>query len=170
MMLLEIFVRAFKATTSVKEGVVLPDSVKSLFVVHIVTDAKSLWDTVVRSTLLADFRAALEVVAIRELFLEQNPRPQLEDEDDEGNGPSDRLREIFLEENYHRVPSGYMKADALTEVTTKSQREEWLAKLSHVTVPPQKESAEDKLTSKKRVQLAVRELKAFFACDAGQKA
>ena len=160
LLLLEIYVQTFKATTYVKEGGVLPDPVKNLFAVHVVTDAKSLWDTVVRSTLPADFRAALEVVAIRELIVEQNPKSQLEDEDDDGEGMTGRLKEVFLEENYHWVPSDYMKAVALTKVTTRPQREEWMANLSHVTVLPQRDAAEDNLTSKKRVQLPVRELKA----------
>ena len=58
-----------------------------------------------------------------------------------------------------------MKADALTKITTKVQRKEWMEQLNRLVVPPQKTDVEDNLTSKKRVQLPIRELKAFFACD-----
>ena len=84
--MLEVLFDGYKATMSVVDEV--PDEVRDFLKLHIVTDCNSLHETVVKSSLPEDKRAALEVLAIREMVLNEEHFS-----DDEVEAETERLKE-----------------------------------------------------------------------------
>ena len=97
------------------------------FSLHIVTDCKSLYDCVTHSNLPEDKRAAIEVLAIREIALGDF---SIYSEDPEDQ----RLRETRLDKNYHWCCSPEQKADPLTKMTNAEERALWRSYLNFVRV------------------------------------
>ena len=92
-----------------------------LLPIHIVTDCNSLHETVVKSRLPEDKRAAIEVIAIRETITDAGYSSDSEIED------SGRLKERDLSSVYHWTVSEDQRADILTKKSLIADRREWLA-------------------------------------------
>ena len=125
-MMLEVIFRDYRGTDSVRDDKVVPDEVARALPLHVVTDCNSLHETVIRSSLPEDQRAAIEVLAIREMIREKVDRG---DQTQDG-----KLCESNVEFYFHWCDSRSMKADVLTKVTTKLQRQQWEAGLNAITL------------------------------------
>ena len=117
------------------------------FPLHIITDCYSLHECVTRSGLPKDQRAAIEILAIREIVKAQG---ELEDSDNEILGDS-RLREYAIDKCYHWCCSQEMKADMLTKILTGLARREWMLNLNNIVITP-RPKINDGLPSTKRPQ------------------
>ena len=96
--------------------------------VHVVTDAKSLYDVVVLSSLPSDARAAIEVLCFREIISPQ--ACSNEDSEDE------RLPEPSFEKHFHWCSSAEQKADIGTKSSTTTARMLYKSDLNQIVVTP----------------------------------
>jgi hypothetical protein len=139
----------YRATDSVKEGQG-NELLEYRFDLQVVTDCRSLYETVVRSGLPTDRRAAIEVLAIRELVTLQSA----EDADDDGRDL--RLREYKLDGRYHWCCSAEMKADVLTKWNTAKDRAVWLQNVNNIKVTPKADPAGPPRPSRPRPPMKIR--------------
>jgi hypothetical protein len=124
-MFLEAMFQNYRATLSL-EPLQVASAVRGTLVMHGVTDCNSLHECVVKSGLPEDKRAAIEILAIRELVADANADSE-GDLDEEG-----RLRDEHLERVFHWTTSADMKADILTKVTTGMQRRNWMTNVNAI--------------------------------------
>jgi hypothetical protein len=120
-MMLEVVFEDYRAVMSLDadtESVI--DGVKSFLPLHLVTDCSSLHETVIKSSLPEDKRCALEVLALREMLINEH----YESEDDV-ESETQRLREKELKEFFRWAVSEDQKADLLTKVATRDDRSLW---------------------------------------------
>ena len=155
-MLLEILFSGYRATMSVEDKV--PAKVEGFLKLHIVTDCNSLHETVVKSSLPEDKRAALEVLAIREMVVNEEHFS-----DDEVEEETERLKERDISGVYHWCVSEDQKADILTKNSNTEERASWHDDLNWISlrsvkktdlqtqkaVPSQKRPKLDKEVAKK---------------------
>ena len=116
---LEVAIRSHRAALSVDDS--HESVVSGMLLIHIVTDCNSLHETVVKSRLPEDKRAAIEVIAIREMITDAGYSSDSEIED------SGRLKERDLASVYHWTVSEDQRADILTKKSLIADRREWLA-------------------------------------------
>ena len=145
----EVMNENYRATDSVK-AVRRDDVLKYPFHLHVVTDCYSLYQTVVRSGLPTDRRAAIEVLAIRELVTIQS-----EEEEDEDHDM--RLREFKLDDRYHWCCSAEQKADVLTKMMTIQQRNAWRESLNWIVITPKATPSGPPRPSKPRPPVKIKE-------------
>ena len=115
-MLLEMLNPEFRATDSVLGK---PGEFAHVLPIMSITDCHSLHETVVKSSLPQDHRAAFEVLAIRELLTTNHATM------DESDPEDTRLKESRLEQRFHWCTSSEQKADILTKMSTGVQRRQW---------------------------------------------
>ena len=95
---------------------------------HVVTDCNSLHETVIKDSLPEDKRAAIEVLAIREMITDERGYEDSSDDDTF----EQRMRDYRLDTTYHWGEAEGMKADILTKVHTAKARREWQEQLNFV--------------------------------------
>ena len=123
---LEVLMENFKGTDAVLKNM---DDVE-LLKLHSVTDCNSLHECVVKSGLPEDKRAAVEILAIREMT-ENSFGNELSE--DEFNGETrSRLKESTVAEFFHWTSNEFMKADILTKKSSVKDRELWLKDLNRL--------------------------------------
>ncbi len=106
----------------------VPDEVRQSIPLHVVTDCNSLHETVVKSGAPEDKRAAIEVLAIKEMLV------NADDSESEVEAETLRLRERDLSKVFHWTVSEDQKGDALTKRTLKWERDEWHERASWISL------------------------------------
>ena len=132
--LLEIAVRAHRASLSVDDSGL--SHVTGMLPLHIVTDCNSLHETVVKSRLPEDKRAAIEILAIREMLTEAGYDSDSEVED------GGRLKEKDVSSVYHWTVSEDQKADILTKKSLILDRQDWMSSNNFVSLRSAKRADE----------------------------
>ena len=134
-MMLEIVFEDFRAGAAIENKEVAQEYAAVLRL-HIVTDASSLHEVVTKSGMPADKRAAIEVLAIREMVTGEQyfSDSDIEDETAESGDTFTRLKERDLQQAYHWCVSEGQKADILTKFTTRQERQEWIACLCWISM------------------------------------
>ena len=107
------------------EPTTVPMNIKQYLPFHVVTDCDSLHVTVCLSSLPEDRRAAIEVLALREIVLDEDgDMADLEDDM--------RLRELNVGRFYRWCDSKSMKADILTKMTSAADRHRWMIEVNDI--------------------------------------
>ena len=101
---------------------------QKLLPLHVVTDCDSLHEIVVKTGLPEDKRAAIEVVAIREVMLGEDAC------DSDVDPTTERLCEHNFKDYYNWTVSEDQMADALTKVLSADQRREWMNNLNWISI------------------------------------
>ena len=138
--LLEMRVATHRAAHSVEPplGIEVTDT-SMMLPLHVVTDCNSLHETVIKSRLPEDKRAAIEVLAIREMVLDEQLGCS---SDDEVEADSGRLKERNLANVYHWCVSEDQRADMLTKKSLGYQRREWMTTNNYLSIRSAKRTDE----------------------------
>jgi hypothetical protein len=136
--LLEMIHESYRATMSACDR--MTDSCKELrhtYPLHVVTDCNSLHETVTKDSLPEDKRAAIEILAIKEIVSEEF----FDDSSDEDLTEADRrLCDFDLSTHYHWTEAACMKADILTKVHPATARRAWMETIGFVRRTSMKKS------------------------------
>ena len=100
---------------------------------HTVTDCNTLHETVIKSGLPEDRRAAIEVLSIREML--ENKDGDSDSEVEEGTL---RLKERNLDDVLHWCVSEDQRGDALTKKTSRLERAEWHDRVNWISIRSEK--------------------------------
>ena len=135
-MFLETVFKEYKGTMSVSPEKV-PEDVSTFLKLHVITDCNSLHETVIKSGLPEDKRAALEVIALREMVEAEEVFSDSEVEAD-----TQRLKERDLSDVYRWCVSEDQKGDILTKLSVREEREIWHDSASWISIRSKKKLAQ----------------------------
>ena len=135
-MFLEAIFKEYKGTMSVSPEKV-PERVATFLKLHVITDCNSLHETVIKSGRPEDKRAALEVIALREMV-------EAEDvfSDSEVEADTQRLKERDLSDVYRWCVSEDQKGDILIKLSVQEEREDWHGSATWISIRSKKKLAQ----------------------------
>jgi hypothetical protein len=134
--LLEVWFNSYRASMSVS-GTDICDEIRRFLPLHVVSDCPSLHGSIIKSGLPENKRCALEVLAIREMLTLHHYYDE-EDAEEE----TERLAEKDLRHFFHCSVSEDQKADVLTKITNRLQRDEWHSFVAWVSIRSAKRTDE----------------------------
>ena len=123
---LEAYFRQYRSTMSV-DGKRQAPEVDAFMPLNVVTDCCSLHETVAKSGMPDDKRAAIEVIALREMIGGAADSDSEVDEDE-------RLNEEDLGKCYKWCISEGQKADILTKRSNRLERDDWHSRASWISI------------------------------------
>jgi hypothetical protein len=124
LLMLEVLHQDFHATDAVLSEDI-PEEINRHLKVYTVTDCNSLHECVIKSSLPEDKRAAVEILAIREMLTQQLGEEDLSEDEFQGRHRY-RLHDADLKKYFLWSDSKTMKADILTKRSTGIDRKRWI--------------------------------------------